>query len=429
MKKASLLYLAVLLLFGMMAVGACSSSLDMQDGNGSGKEEKGQQGNSDDANGDKDIVIKFFERNGIKLKLVDITERYTELSMGVGFDNKTVPVSHVRLENLPSGIREVVENCGSSAKTEVFRMEYGGKTYYALNSWAFSTIVNIYNEKGERCSKQDTYSNMCCILVLDIEVVKNIEGAPNYLIGFWQNDWQHLTHDDGQQATVALYSDLPFSITEVLNFREDGTGYLRTVKSYKDGHDEIALDPFRYELTDYHGGKEYGYDGYYYKCYFEAGDVIEYLVRSYDGMQTLDRLLALTNYPWFRKTGDSFEKSVVNAGMKYGTPARDFGSPIVGRWTAGSWTWVFRPDNTGYRLLDEQYNESFAYTVVYNGTEAEVTIYKYNTGFGADEGFAKDIVNLEFDPSIVPKGKTMKAKIHDNTMELEEWGSYIRENQ
>ena len=435
MKKTSLLLVTVLLLLGMVAVAACSSSMDMQGDNGSGKENTGKQGNGDnDRNGNKDIVIKTFERNGIKLQLVDITERFTEMSWET---DKTVPVTHVRLENLPPGLRDAAENCGSSGRTEVFGMEYGGKTYYSLNSWILSTYINIFDEKGERCSFEsfsyETFvkdlSNLCCILVLDTEVVKSAEGAPNYLIGFWQNDWQHLTYDNGQQATVALYPDLPFSMTEVLKFRDDGTGYLRTVKAYKDGHDEIALDPFRYELTGYHGGKEYGYDGYYYKCHFEAGDVIEYLVRSYDGMQTLDRLLALTNYPWFRKSGDSFETSVVNAGMKYGTPAKDSSSPIVGRWTAGSWTWIFRSDNTGYRLLDKLYNESFAYTVAYNGTEAEVTIYKYNTGFCASEGFAKDIVNLEFDPTIVPKGKTMKAKIHGNTMELEDWGTYIREDQ
>ena len=122
---------------------------------------------------------------------------------------------------------------------------------------------------------------------MNVEVVKDALNAPNYLVGIWQNDWQHLVDYDHQKATVSLYANLPFTITEVMNLSEDGTGYLRTIKEYKDGKKDIALDPFRYELTDYHGGNEYGYHGYFYKCYFEAGDVIEYLGRSYDGMQTL----------------------------------------------------------------------------------------------------------------------------------------------
>jgi hypothetical protein len=278
-------------------------------------------------------------------------------------------------------------------------------------------------------------TGLCCILVLTTETVKSIEGAPNYLTGIWQNDWQHLVHND-IQTDVAIYPDFPFSITEVLRLNDDFTGYLRTVKTYKDGRNEVALDPFRYELTDYHGGEQYGYHGYSFKCFFEAGDVIEYMQRSYDGMQTLESYRTLAYYPWFKQASDQFESLEVNAGQKYGLPARDNNSPIVGRWTGGEYseflmrtvstTWVFRSDNTGYRLLENQYDIPFAYTVSYNGSDAEITIYKYNTGFMIDEGFIKDY-SLTFDPTILPKGTTVKANINGNSLELDGWGNFSRQ--
>ena len=202
--------------------------------------------------------------------------------------------------------------------------------------------------------------------------MKNAEGAPNYLVGYWQNDWQHLMHDHNQQATVALYPDLPFTITEVMALHDDGTGYLRTVKTYKDGTNEVALDPFSYVLTDYHGGEQYNYHGYYYKCYFAAGDAIEYLVRSYDNMQTLYNGLYYVNYPWFRQTGDNYER--------------------------------------------------------YEGSKAELTVYKYNTGFMINEGFSKDGAGLNFDPTIVPQGVTIKATLNGSTLEMEGWNTYQRED-
>ena len=148
-------------------------------------------------------------------------------------------------------------------------------------------------------------------------------------------------------------------------------------------------------------------------------------------MQTLVGVRYLVNYPWFKQTEDRFKSLNVNAGQKYGIPARDSESPIVGRWKANNYsdmlmenietTWVFRSDNTGYRLLNRQYNEPFVYTVSYHGSEADLTIYKYNTGFVVSEGFAESVVDTTFDPTLLPKGKTIKAKFNGDRLELEGW--------
>lgn len=445
MKRLSMLWMLTLLLSGVATLAGCSSSDEESSDDESnifevmGLTRKKAQGNN------KGIVIKLFERSGLKLQVVDITDQFESAT----FFDKKVPVNHVYVEQLPSTIHKLVfNNTGMGSSTRICRMEYEGEYYYDIYSLFMSTAENIFNSNGERHIFYSTEeyeafrskaTNICCILVLTTQIVKNAEGAPNYLVGYWQNDWQHLTYNhnhNNQQATVALYPDLSFSITEVMAFNNDGTGYLRTIKANKDGTNEVALDPFSYVLTDYHGGEQYGYHGYYYKCYFAAGDAIEYLVRSYDNMQTLNSGLYFVNFPWFRQTGDAFESLSVNAGQKYGNPGRDESSPIVGRWTgdfksdvipaSGNITWVFRSDNTGYRLLNGQFDEPFAYTVTYPGSEEELTIYKYNTGFTVDDGFAKSVVDLDFDPTILPQGKTIKATLNGNTLELEGWGTYQR---
>ena len=437
MKKQSFLWILTLILSGVAILAGCSSNDEDSPTTNSGQyEDLGltrKSGQSDS----KGIVVKLFERNGLKLQVVDITEQFESAT----FHNKKIPVNHVYVEQLPSAIQELAISAGT-AGTRVCRMEYEGEYYYDIYSVFSSRWADIFKSNGERYdfNFQSTAEykefiskakDISCILVLTTEPAKNVEGAPNYLIGYWQTDWQHLVHDHNQQATVALYPDLPFSITEVMAFHDDGTGYLRTIKTYKDGTNEVALDPFNYVLTDYHGGEAYGYQGYYYKCYFAAGDAIEYLGRSYDNMQTLNRGLYFVNYPWFRQTQDNYESLGANAGQKYGNPGRDNKSPIVGRWSgefksdemsaAGTFTWVFRSDNTGYRLLNGQLNETFAYTVTYQDSNAELTIYKYNTGFTVDEGFGKSIADLAFDPTIIPQGVTIKAKFNGNTLEMEGW--------
>jgi len=449
MKKLSKLWMMSFLLLGLATMTGCSSG----DGELSGDEELSvSESNIFEVMGltrkkaqdnNKGIVIKLFERSGMKLQLVDITDQFESAT----FFEKKVSVNHVYVEQLPAAIQELAISAGEASGTRICQMEYEGEYYYDIYSMLSSRWSNIFKSNGERydISFQGTAEyeefmskvrDLSCILVLTTEVAKSAEGAPNYLVGYWQNDWQNLTYNRNQQATVALYPDLPFSITEVMAFNDDGTGYLRTVKAYKNGTNEVALDPFTYVLTDYHGGEQYGYYGYYYKCYFAAGDAIEYLVRSYDNMQTLNRGLYFVNLPWFRKTEDRYESLSVNAGQKYGNPKRDGSSPIVGRWTGeyksdmipakGTITWVFRSDNTGYRLLNGQLNDPFAYTITYRGSEAELTIYKYNTGFTADEGFAKSITDLDFDSTILPQGKTIKAKIYGSTLELEGWNTYQR---
>lgn len=435
MKKLSTLLALILVVSGLTALAGCSSN----DEDANANEVWGSMGltlTREQGKRDTKTFIEYFERNGMKFHLIDITERFVEAR----YNNQSVPVTHVGLESLPSEIQAKARSWGSSAAvTKVFRMEYHGQFYYDISNALQSSIFNILNEKGERIDYNadilDNSRGVCCILVLDTELIKSAEGAPNYLVGYWQNDWQNLTHDHDQKASVALYSDLPFSITEVMAMNDDGTGYLRTVKAYKDGTNEVALDPFRYELTDYHGGEQYGYYGYYYKCYFAAGDVIEYLVRSYDNMQTLYRGLYFVNLPWFRQTEDRYESLNVNVGQKYGNPGRDDSSPIVGRWTGEDYseilmknttgTWVFRSDYTGYRLVGGY--EPFVYTVSYNGAQASVTIYKYNTGFTIDEGFANDLSNLSFNPDILPKGKVIKATVNGNSLTLDGWGSYTRQ--
>ena len=434
MKKLSMLLALTLMVSGTIALTGCSDDEDTS-ANG-GWESLGLTLTRDAGKQESRTVIESFERNGIKMHLIDITERF----MGAQYNGKSVPVTHIELEKLPIAVQPIAKNWGSAGGVaKVFRIEYKGETYYDISSLFQSSVFNIFNNNGERCDFYsdiaDEVKGVCCILVLDTETIKSAEGAPNYLVGIWQNDWQHVKHYYGD-AYINLYPDLPFSITEVMQLNDDFTGYLRTVKSYKDGNKEVALDPFRYELTDYHGGEQYGYHGYSYKCYFDAGDVIEYTQRSYDNMQTLEYIRSIAYFPWFKQASDQFESLEVNAGRKYGLPAKDDNNPIVGRWTGGkdseylmktiSTTWVFRSDNTGYRLLGEQYSAPFAYTVSYSGSDAELTIYEYNTGFTVEDGFVKSLEDLSFDPTILPKGKVIKAKVNGNSLELDGWGSFTR---
>ena len=424
MKKLSMLLVITLMMSGLSVLTGCSSNDDDMSPT---DRWPGLTLTRDPEKQEAKTVIKYFERSGLKLHVVDITERYTDALYALEYKAKSVPVNHFLLENLPPSIQTMVMQWGENGLTKVFRLEYQGETYYDISNFLQSSMINIYDAEGNALGPGSaSYSTLIneaqirCILVLDTEIVKSAENAPNYLIGFWQNDWQHMIHDNIQDIRI-LYPDLSFCITEVIFFRADGTGYLRTVKTNKNGSSEIALDPFRYELTDYHGGEQYGYHGYYYKCYFQAGDVIEYQARSFDNMQTLVSHNMLECYPWFKQANDPFESQEVNAGQKYGVPARDNDSPIVGRWTGGEYsnvlmkdiftTWVFRSDNTGYSLRGDEYDESFAYTVTYNGSKANVTIYKYNTGL--------------FDNEI--NGTTINATFNGDGLELEGWGSYSRQ--
>ena len=443
MKKLSILWLVALLFSGVVTLAGCSSNdEDLLNQNQDDFEwmgltrRSGQQDN-------KGIVVKLFERNGLKLQIVDITNQFESATYG----DKNIPVKHVFVEQLPSAIQNLAISAGADLGTRVCRMEYEGEYYYDIYSPFSNTWINVFNSDGERPSIQSPAEyeafvskakDICCILVLTTERIKSAENAPHYLVGYWQSDWQHLLYDVYKQANVVLYPDFSFSITEVMAINDDGTGYLRTVKTYKDGTNEVALDPFTYVLTDYHKNEQYGDLYYSFKCYFAAGDAIEYSVCSYDNMQSLNNMPSYVSYPWFSQTTDAFESLAVNADQKYGNPGREKNSPIVGRWTGefksdqiaavGTFTWVFRSDNTGYRLLNGVLNAPFAYTVTYHGSDAELTTYEYNKGFMIDEGFSKDSYGLTFAPTIVPQGKTIKAKINGNTLELEGWDTYQRED-
>ena len=442
MKRQNLLWLVTLLLSGMATLTGCSSSDEnpsYQDPDVYESLGLTRKKGVSDSDG---IVVKLFERGGLKLQVVDITNQFESAT----YEDKKIPVKHVFVEQLPSAIKDLAISAAADLSTRVCRMEYEGEYYYDILSMFSNTFINIFNSNGERRNFQgpadyeafiNKAKDICCILVMKTERIKSAENAPNYLVGYWQTDWQHLLHDVYQQASVALYPDFSFSITEVMAMNDDGTGYLRTVKTYKDGTNEVALDPFTYVLTDYHKNEQYGDIDYSFKCYFAAGDAIEYSVRSYDNMQSLNNMMSFVSYPWFSQTTDAFDSLTVNAGQKYGNPGRDNNSPIVGRWTGefksdqiaavGTFTWVFRSDNTGYRLLNGVLNAPFAYTVTYHGSEAELTTYEYNKGFMISEGFCKDDYGLTFDPTIVPQGKTIKAKINGDTLELEGWNTYQRD--
>ena len=378
----------------------------------------------------------FVENRNMTLRLYDITDLYEE----VCYVSWAVPVNHTRYERLPEGLKEIVKAYGLSFPTQVYQMKWKGETVYHLICAVMDDYTGVYNSSGERItfkSMQDYFqflqeaSDVNCLLIIESERVKSAEGAPNLLVGDWQTDWEHLHHDISIDDQVALYNDLPFSITEVCHFEANGTGYLRSVKSFKNGKTEEALDPFSYWLTDYHtGASGSNYQGYSYVCCFAAGDTIEYTARSYDAFgKTFDRGFTFVTYPWYKQKSDPFSNK--NGDPKYGNPGKDKKSSIVGRWTGfaksaaysfgiRAHTWVFRGDGTGYQLYGRQFYQSFAYTTEGNGNNLQITIYKYDTGFLADDGFWKEgDWTYSYASHPTPKGKVMKARIYDNGNSLE----------
>ena len=268
MKKRSKFWILTFLLLGMTTLTGCSSNDEESSDHESNVFEAMGLSRKKAQSDNNGIVIKVFERSGMKLRLVDVTDQFASATVF----NYKVPVSHVPVEQLPAAIQELAIDYGVGSSTRVCRFEYKGEYYYDIYSMLSSRWANTFKSNGkpydfswpgtaEYEEFMSKVKDMSCILVLTTEVVKNAEGAPNYLVGYWQNDWQNLTYStyqDYEKAHVALYPDLPFSITEVMAFNDDGTGYLRTVKTYKNGANEVALDPFSYVLTDYHGGEQYG---------------------------------------------------------------------------------------------------------------------------------------------------------------------------
>jgi hypothetical protein len=393
----------------------------------------------------EEIGTYYVENRNMTLRLMDITSLYQE----VGYMSQAVPVNHVTYQNLPAGLKEQVKQCALGASSQVYRMKWRGDTVYHLICPLYDDIIGVYKPSGERIpfSSMEAYlqflqeiSDVNCLLIINTEVVKSAEGAPNLLEGYWQSDWLHLHHDisstnsGGIDDQVELYADLPFSITEVCYFKQDGTGYLRTVKTLKNGKKEVAYDPFNYWLTDYLSNTN-GYKGYNYLCVFAAGDTIEYTARSWnDFSRDFDRAFTFVTYPWYKQKSDSFSSK--KGDPKYGIPEKDKKSPIVGRWTGieksasvsfgiHPITFVFRSDGTGYQLYGREIYQSFAYTVdEKNGSELQLTIYKYDTGFYIRDGFWKEgDWTYSYVQQPTPQGKKMKAKVYndDNSLELQGW--------
>jgi hypothetical protein len=137
------------------------------------------------------------------------------------------------------------------------------------------------------------------------------------------------------------------------------------------------------------------------------------------------------NYPWQPITSYPYDENAV-IGSKYGTPQPDASCSLVGKWEGScldytvtfgksTFTWVFRSDQTGYLLYNGHFNYSFAYTLSLSNNETQVTVYKYDTGFTSDEGFDSNPSPglMDYDPTVLPKGVTMKAQITGNQLELE----------
>lgn len=394
-----------------------------------------------------EIGTFYVENRNMTLRLMDITSLYQE----VGYIRWAVPVNHVSFQNLPEALRETVKGHALGASTQVYQMKWHGETVYHLICGVYDDITGVYKPSGERIvfPTMEAYfqflqevSDVKCLLLINTEVVKSTEGAPNILEGTWQSDWLHLHHDiggvngSGIDDHVELYAELPFSITEVCHFKQDGTGYLRTVKTLKNGKEEVAYDPFNYWLTNYQSGPG-AYKGYDYLCVFAAGDTIEFSARSWDEFnKVFDRAFTFVTYPWYKQKSDPFSSK--KGDPKYGIPEKDKKSPIVGRWTGftksaassfgiGSYTWVFRGDGTGYLLSGRRFCYSFAYTVDgHNGSDLQLTLYKYDTGFYIQDGFWKEgDMTYSYVPQPTPKGKKMQAKVYDDDscLEIQGWTS------
>ena len=392
-----------------------------------------------------EIGTFYVENRNMTLRLMDITNLYQE----VGYMSWAVPVNHVSFQNLPETLRETVKTYALGSSTQVYQMRWRNETVYHLICYVHDDITGVYKPSGERIvfSTMEKYiqylqevSDVKCLLLINTEVVKSAEGAPKLLEGTWQSDWLHLHHDigggngSGIDDQVELYAELPFSITEVCHFKQDGTGYLRTVKTLKNGKKEVAYDPFNYWLTNYQSGPGAN-KGYDYLCVFAAGDTIEYTARSWnDFSHDFDRAFKFVTYPWYKQKSDSFSNK--KGDPKYGIPERDRKSPIVGRWTGvtksaartfgiGSYTWVFRGDGTGYLLSGRLFCYSFAYTVDgQNGSDLQLTLYKYDAGFTIEDGFWKEgDLTYSYVPQPTPKGEKMQAKVYDDDscLEIQGW--------
>lgn len=375
------------------------------------------------------IETVYEEQRNMTFDLRDITGYFKE----VCYRNYAVPVKHTAFGSLPDALKPIAKHYGIAGQTAVFRMKWNGETVYHMKCLPYMEYTSVYKASGESIRFETTaeynqflkvITDVTCLLIINPVVVKNAAGAPNFLVGTWQTDWTHHHHssnspDSFTDDQVPIYGELPFSITEVSHFNNDGTGYLRTVKTFKNGDKEVSLDPFTYHLTDYNTNGQYS--GYYYVCCYAAGDTIEYTARSHNGFEKkYDRAFVFVTYPWYKKESDPYAGE--DGSPKYRTPEKNSSSLIEGRWTGNRTcaipvygifqnTWVFRGDGTGYHLDNKLFSESFVYTVEGSGSELLLTIYKYDTGFSADDGFwTEGDWTYTYTPSPTPKGQILKQE-------------------
>ena len=382
------------------------------------------------------ILIDTYYVRDMWIRLLDITEKYDQIS----YVNGNIPIEHHLFNSLPEKVQEIAKDWGLSFPTTIVLCEWKGNTIYHLSNLLYDSHLGIVNGQGERVATDaDTYqrfldevTNARCILILEPETVRSIKGAQNLLVGTWQMNWEtlHIYSDKYTDYRIPLYDFLPFKITEICHFGSDGKGYLRTIKTYKDGHNEVAYDPFTYKLTDYKHREGEGLDHYgvyYYDCYYEAGDTIEYYVRSRDDFNSFDRSIYVINYPFYKTDTDPYIGR--SGATKYKTPASEASNPIVGRWKHGNTCFLFRQDNTGYRLNGNSFSGSFVYSIAYEelsggNAKAKLNLYYYDKGFYETDFYDDGLpFHEQFSPTKTPDGLSTNATLFDDgdKLKIDAW--------
>ena len=185
MRELGILWMLTLILSGIVSLTGCSSEdEDSLTTNSSHYELLGELMGLTQKKGQNDskmIVVKLFERSGLKRQVVDITDQFES---AIFKDDKKIPVSHVYVEQLPPAIQEKAISAGEDMSTRVCRIEYEGEFYYDIYSVFSSAWINLFNSNGERHDFQSAEdyavfmnraTNISCILVLISEPVKNAE--------------------------------------------------------------------------------------------------------------------------------------------------------------------------------------------------------------------------------------------------------------
>lgn len=385
---------------------------------------------------------------GQKIKVIDETANYEMVYYENQVVNRGIPVEHVNFSDMPEGLKETVRLWGMSGETKIFRCEYNGETFYHMLSWFYDWNYGIYDASGQLSSRDGRdyenfirdSKNVKCVMVMKPEFVKDAEGAPNNLIGVWENDWEHAhvrsdTSWDWTDAVIPLHKNsdyLGFTIKQIKVFGTDGQGYLRTIKLDDDGDVFITTDRFRYEINSYFDLTNQYRDRYeyYYTCYFEGGDTIQYLAMMQNNFQKFDHKSGYAlSYPWYRKDVDDFvaPAEAMEAPPAYQAPSKVTDNPLVGKWVGydygdsqvpkSTFTFVFREDHTGYLLLDNNYYESFAYwdktyrnidgsNGQFLGMASDIKCFAYDTGF------------LSLEPEYTCTDRVVKFSLDENQITM-----------